>query len=466
MDTSSPLMPTALLARHLDETKIVVLCGRDDDATAWADALRQNRCLAIGLDAVVLRQQANGQVAQRHNEIISNLDSHPIAHLINEFDPSGTAVVLAPDPMDASHAGRRRLVGHRQPAWRLFEDKTLTDAIWDAVGIPRPPAVIADTCLCPTALVDQGLGVVTAVQNRSDTPTGHAEGLRWWPPGRQPEVRLEQGCRVKMTPLMAGSSVRLHGMVTSEEIVVFRTMEILTLPRTSDGTFLCCGTAPMPASDPSLDALCERIGTGLRTLLGFRGAFSADGIMTAAGFRPTDLNTRLTSAMEPAQPTVRVQMQAANILARLDLGVRSSTLTELAEEAFVRNAVTVYAAANRVRAGAPRQVSVRWCGTTLRISEHSDAHGSLQIVPSLRGWTLTARFTPEQMPDGSELRPLVLPVLRLSDEVLGTDFQDVCAPAGAGRIPGPRNGSDPFNRSAEARECPLATKDLDTFEQG
>src|SRR5207248_1658675 len=104
--------------------------------------------------------------------------------------------------------------------------------------------------------------------------------------------------------------VRLHGLVLTDRVLPFPPMEIVTLLRADHGTFLCAGAVPTAGTDSGLVAITEQIGTGLRVSCNYLGAFAADGVLTLDGFRPTDLNARLTSAMEGSPPQARVDLHA------------------------------------------------------------------------------------------------------------------------------------------------------------
>ena len=214
-----------------------------------------------------------------------------LAEQVASFDPSGVAPLLLPDPLDPVRAGRRRRLGMRPRSVSAFEDKTVVDSLWDAIGIARASSVVIDGVHDLVDIgkrVDQGHGVVCSVQPIGASPSAGGDGIWWWRDDVPPRLNVHD-CRVRVMPLLSGAPVRLHGLVTREQIVCFPPMEIVTLPRLDRGTFLCTGSVTSSVLDPTLDELTGTIGTGLRERLDYRGAFSVDGILTTSGFVPTDL---------------------------------------------------------------------------------------------------------------------------------------------------------------------------------
>lgn len=167
--------PGLSITQLLPDGKLIVLCGRADDAAAWQDLLGPARCLAIALDDAPSEVRprtlrgASDHLAWQHHAIGGLDGSGWLAEPADAFDPDHTATLVLPDPLDPPRAGTRRRFGVRQPAWRLFEDKTVVDTLWDAAGVPRAPSIVgdgtADLALLG-AFVDQGTGVVCSCQPR------------------------------------------------------------------------------------------------------------------------------------------------------------------------------------------------------------------------------------------------------------------------------------------------------------
>lgn len=435
--------PGLLINRLLPDGKLIVVCGRADDAEAWQALLGPARCLAIALDDApsdvrprTLRG-ASDHLAWQHRAVGGLDGSGWLAGPADAFDPDRIATLVLPDPLDPLEAGGRRRFGVRQPAWRLFEDKTVVDTLWDAAGIPRAPSIVRDGTADLAMLgasVDQGAGVVCSFQPRGAAPSAGGDGIWWWRDGPPPTTipTPEPGTwRVRLMPLLEGIPVRLHGLTLATTVIPFPPMELVTLPRPEQGTFLCAGAVPMLGDTVDLVSQTERIGVGLRDRLGYRGGFSVDGILTRTGFQPTDLNARLTSAMEATASDRRVLLHAVNLLAREGNEPDTGAVAQLAEGVFsIGSTCTIFGAATSADERAPRKAWVRWDGDRLVPAAGNDADGSLVITPSPRGWLLTTALATARLPGGGRVGPWAPEVFRLSDEILGTNFGRLAPPFG------------------------------------
>jgi hypothetical protein len=435
--------PCSSLTGLLPDGRVIVVCGRADDAQAWQDLLGPARCLAIALDTAPPQEQtqvlrgASNHLAWQHQAIAGLDGSGWLARPADAFDPDQTATLLFPDPLDPPEAGRRRF-GRRHPTWRLFEDKTVVDTLWDNLGIPRAPSIIIDGMADlgpPGTLVDRGAGVVCSCQPIGDIPSAGGDGIWWWrhpPPPATIPVAERGAWRTRLMPLLEGVPTRLHGLVLERRVTPFLPMEIVTLPRPGHGTFLCAGAVPTHNDTTTLIAHTEHIGAGLRERLGYRGGFSVDGVLTTNGFLPTDFNARLTSAMEAAPPHQRVKLHTVNMLTRHGIEHDPVAAERLAADIFaVSEIYTLYGAARRVADGPVRETPVRWDGYRLMSTTSVPADGRLTVTPSPRGWLLTATLIASRLPTRGHLGPLAPEVFRLSDQVLGTDFGNLAPPFGA-----------------------------------
>ncbi|WP_203907164.1 hypothetical protein [Rhizocola hellebori] len=384
-----------------------------------------------------MRRKESGRLAFHHESIAGLNGTGPLSDIADRFDPQRLAALITPDPLDPPAAGSRRRLGRRRPMWRLCEDKGVVDAIWAQLGMPYPRSVLADgghDVAALGAMVDAGDGAVCAVQRAGAAPTSGAEGMWWWQGDRIPDLTVSRHHRLKVMQLVPGVPTRLHGIVFTNVVVAFPPMEVVTLPRPQSGTFLCCGAVGGLADDQNLRRLTYEIGSGLSARLGYRGAFSVDGLMSADGFLPTDLNTRLTSAMEAAAAPIRVQIQAANVVAREGCNLHDvEWLGGLAESAFSGDSVTIYGAANR--ANTASNVAVRWAGSELVAADPDLAHGQIRLEPSLRGWTLTACLRRDYLPSKPYAGPVAPKVFEFADRLLGTDFGSLAVPFGLEQYP-------------------------------
>lgn len=422
--------------------KIIVICGREDDAAAWCDLLGSRRCLTIALDkAPHIRPNqrvagATGHLSWQH-DVVASIDTDGwLGQQVGAFDPTLAGVLVLPDPLDPPRAGARRRLGKRHPSARLLEDKGLADTLWDYIGLDRAQSIVGDAgqdVEILGAILDRGVGVVCSVLSRDDGPSSGGDGIWWWRQSRPPRrMQPIPPVRIRLMPLLEGLPVRLHGLVLGSDVVGFPPMEIVSLPRPNRGTFLLAGQVPTAVPQrKELAARTERIGEALRAGTGYRGAFAVDGVLTDTGFLPTDFNARLTSAMEPAPSRLRVQLHLVNLLAREGVEIDPVVVRRLARQIFSRRTnYTLYGAAADMRADAEVQAGVRWDGTRLVPAEGQPEHGRITIAPSIRGWKVTATLRIDQLPGDGPLSLLAPQVFQLSDDVFGTDFGSLTAPFG------------------------------------
>ncbi|MEJ2131362.1 MAG: hypothetical protein P8Y95_07025 [Gammaproteobacteria bacterium] len=108
---------------------------------------------------------------------------------------------------------------------------------------------------------------------------------------------FESRCdHVRVMPFLEGIPCSIHGMVFPNTVIAFRPVEQLTLHRPTSPRFKYSGCAtfwdPPEGDREEMRELAGSIGAALRSLVEFRGTFTVDGVMTADGFRPTELNPR------------------------------------------------------------------------------------------------------------------------------------------------------------------------------
>src|SRR6478735_7929004 len=213
---------------------------------------------------------------------------------LDEFDPEHTALVIGDFLTEASALGDRPFVAHRRPEWVALDDKTVIDGFWDRAGIERAPSAVvpADSVADVWDDIDRGDGVVLAV-DATHGWTGGAEGTR--PIRRRAELADHwAGRRVRVTPFLEGVPCSVHGIVFADHVAVFRPVELIVLRRGDEFFYAGCSSIwdPPPAAREQMRTTARRAGEQLRSEVDYRGAFTVDGVLTADGFLPTELNPR------------------------------------------------------------------------------------------------------------------------------------------------------------------------------
>jgi hypothetical protein len=231
-----------------------------------------------------------------------------VVDAIAAFDPDRAALVLAPPFFDVRCIGDRELFGPRRSEWVALEDKTCNDDLFDAAGVPHPPATVLP--VEPAALqqaaadLDNGLGTVWAGDAR-DGFNGGGVFVRWV---RDAEDRdeavgfLSSRCdRVRIAPFVEGIPCSIHGFVTDDGVAAFRPVELVTLRSQTIPHLRYCGCATYfdpPASDAeAMRSYVRSVGARLRDAVAFRGGFTLDGILSDQGWVATECNPRLGAAL-------------------------------------------------------------------------------------------------------------------------------------------------------------------------
>ncbi len=225
---------------------------------------------------------------------------------VDGWDPEREARVLGTMFSVGEPVCGRPFFGARPPEWQALEDKTVAESIWDAAGVERAPAsVVAPSAAWGAAqALDRGQGTVWAGDMR-DGFNGGAEYVHWvrdHASREQAERFFEVHCdRVRVMPFLDGIPCSIHGMVLGDAVLAFRPCEMVVLRSPDSSRFRYASAAtfwePSPADGASMRRAAKRVGTHLAERVGYRGAFTVDGVMTAEGFRPTELNPRVGAAL-------------------------------------------------------------------------------------------------------------------------------------------------------------------------
>lgn len=363
--------------------------------------------------------------------------AHPSAELVealDRFDPGRDALVLvAPYDTSTTVAGRPAF-GARRPAWVAVEDKTTNDALFDRAGVARPPSIVVpsedvDGLRVAQAALDSGSGTVWAGDAR-DGFNGGGILVRWVvDDGTAAAARATMAARcarVRVAPFLDGVPCSIHGMVTGDGIAVFRPVEMVTLRTTDPPGFRYGGAAtffdPPPADRAAMREAARRVGAVLRDEVGFAGSFGIDGVLTAEGFLPTELNPRMGGGLGavaralPDLPLLPLHWLAA---AERPLPVSAAEIED-----------TVVAAADTRRAGGGwTMVSTRLAETTEHAVIVRDGRclpagtatpdGTLQAGPGAEGGFVNFQADPDRTPVGPSIAPRVCAVLAWADSALG-----------------------------------------------
>ncbi|MEV0677192.1 hypothetical protein AB0I60_11790 [Actinosynnema sp. NPDC050436] len=376
---------------------------------------------------------AGGFVAVEQNRLTRLLTSpnRRIREVLEDFDPAGEALVISTPYGHTPEFAGRPVLNARRPEWVELENKTTIDALWDELSAPRAPAVVLDLDFEglweATLRLDRGAGAVWS----GDGPAinGGANFVRRVR-DRQEALDafavLEPKCDfVRVMPFLEGIPVSVHGIVFPDGTAVLRPVEMVVPRRAGQARFLYAGCAsyydPPARIREEMRNLARRVGERLRETVDYRGTFTLDGIATAEGFLPTEINTRYGGAMtcfEDALPQLPLALVQVALVAGHDLGVSSIEFEELlvdAADEFRQGTVGANVrAVNPTEAVERPIVFTEW---SCRFAHPDEVpHGTLRLRPSPLGARLELDFVADQLPPGRPVVALTVAAFALADQ--------------------------------------------------
>lgn len=223
---------------------------------------------------------------------------------VDTFDPDRTARVLAEPFATAQTMLGRPTFGVRRAQWSAWEDKMRVDRLWDDLEVPHAPFRIVPVPEAPAAARDleTELGSVWVADN-SRGWHGAGEYVKWvsGPAEYDEMVRWFEGRarKVRIMPFLEGLPSSIHGWVTDSGVAVFLPVEILMLRPVDRSGFVYAGVStlwsPAEQATQEMRGVAKRVGEALSERDGYRGPYGIDGVLTAEGFRPTELNPRMSA---------------------------------------------------------------------------------------------------------------------------------------------------------------------------
>ena len=240
------------------------------------------------------------------DHLARHLPSHAVA-AVEAFDPECRGVwVGGPFVSTDEPILGRPVVSGRPAAFLSLEDKLLADGIWDAAGVDRAPYLTVPVDREALAEATRTLAGPLGAVWSGDTKEGFNGGGDYvrWVRDRDDEARalaffISRCDRVRVMPFLDGVPCSIHGLALPDGTAALRPVEISILRDERARTFRYGGLSTFwdaPAADrEAMRGAVHRVGEHLRGEHGYRGAFGIDGVLTADGFRPTELNTRASA---------------------------------------------------------------------------------------------------------------------------------------------------------------------------
>ena len=382
---------------------------------------------------------ATSVVGSMHEQlrILADLPADALVAL-DSWDPDKRAAVLASPFFTGSEIGGRDIIGGRLPEWAALEDKTIADALWDAAGVPRATArVVASTYHELTAAardVDRGHGTVWSGDAREGF-NGAGEFVRWVRSDRRHARRASSSpgtatgcgsCRSSRRALL------IHGVVFPDGVAALRPVEMVTLRR-ADGDaepqFVYGGMSthwdPPAADREAMRDVARRVAMRLGEQVAYRGGFSVDGVLTADGFLPTELNPRFSGglgAIAKGLPDFPLQLVLAALVSGYDTGLTAAQFEQLlVESADVHRYGGGGYSISSLHPTETDRRAVILSGDDVRLArEEEQPHGELMLGPSAIGAFLRFEPNAERVLPGRVIAPMVASAFALADATWGT----------------------------------------------
>lgn len=367
-----------------------------------------------------------GSIMEGFRAFSRSLTTATVAKVIADFDPAATARILSP-PFGAESAFRsRRPYGQRRASWMALEDKMVIDAHFAAAGVATAPHVVVGVDGAAAAAVDLSspLGTVWVADNR-DGWHGGGEYVRWIRNAEDRRAAVEwfavHARRVRVMPFLDGLPCSIHGYVTDGGVGAFRPVEMLIARRAGSSSLRYLGMAttwdPDPHQREAMREAARRMGVYLDGLVAYRGPFSIDGVMTSEGFRPTELNPRMSAGF--GIQAASVPELHAGLLTRAliegDIDVDPHELEDVIVQAADRS--------RSLRIGIPfaeardqDSIPIEIGESAIRRTREEVAHGTLRIGPAPAGSYALLQPEQEHVPIGPSAATLAVSTARLAAE--------------------------------------------------
>jgi len=352
---------------------------------------------------------------------------------IEAWDPAQEARVLASFLDNTLTIAGRHSWGARPAEWLELEDKTLADSIWEAAAVDHAPAMVVPASAAALVRAAHALGgrsgTVWAGDNREGWHGG-AEYTRYVadPDNAAGTIEFMAGhCdRVRVMPFLDGVPCSIHGMVFPDTVAAFRPVEMVVfrVPGSDRFRYASVATSWDPPDDvrEEMRAAARRVGTHLRDRAGFRGVFTMDGVATADGWLPTELNPRFGAGMMPAARAADLPLLGLSrlLVAGETAGLDAAEIEEIAVTAADENRHIGGMTVLDRPVTATETLRAHWDGTAVHPVGEGDGNAVLERGPSASGGAVRFVLDPEAVVPGTLAAPVVAAAFAAADELWDT----------------------------------------------
>ena len=355
---------------------------------------------------------------------------HPSRELlaaVDAFDPDAKAKILRTGFSREPELFGRAVYGGRPAAWAALEDKMIIDELCDTAGITRAPSEIVPVADAPDAAkrLAGELGTVWVADN-SEGWHGGGEYVKWVRGAADVQPAVEwlsaHAATVRVMPFLDGIPCSIHGFNTQDGTAVFLPVELIIFRHAEAPEFVYARAAnfwnPPRTMRDQMRRAARDMGALLYQRVGYLGGFGIDGVATRDGFRPTELNPRISVGHW-------IQARAADVplagMERLllagDLDVAAAELEEVVVSVVetTRGGGTLYLLAGEYETAETGVVFTGRGAVAVDADEPNDA--TMQIGPGAYGSIIIMRLDPERNPVGPSMAPRALDAIALAGEL-------------------------------------------------
>ena len=449
-DQATRAAATDRLARLYAGRPVVVGPGILAGLTPWVAWLQELGCptlaLATGRGAgpvpgretrvVEIESPATAMVTDElrlHDRLAHRLPPHAVV-AVEELDPDRRGIFMtSPFVTTDEPILGRPVTGGRPRAFLDLEDKLLADGIWAAAGVTAAPYRIVDLDEDDLARATDDLAGPLGTVWSGDARGGFNGGgnyVRWVADRRDlatARAFFATRCdRVRVQPFLDGVPCSIHGIVLPDGTAALRPVEIAILRNTADRTFVYGGLGtswdPPPADRDEMRDAVRRVGAHLQAQHGYRGAFGVDGVLTADGFRPTELNTRMSagaSTVAEVDPRFFTFLQA-NLVAGVDTGLTVADVESLVPLMDAARTGKVVAVAEGPKVGGDFSYPVSYDGASFSRADRETGN-TLIVADTPSGFFAKVDPCVALVP-GERLARVNVALLAFVDREFGSDF--------------------------------------------
>ncbi|MFT7521586.1 MAG: hypothetical protein ACI9MC_003737 [Kiritimatiellia bacterium] len=352
---------------------------------------------------------------------------------VHAFDTEERMRVLGAIFSNGLSVAGRPFFGARRANWQALEDKVVIDDVWDAAGVARVPSrvvgVDGERLWAAHLAMDEGSGTVWAGDMREGFHGG--AHLTFWV-RHKASMEHALACLLlacdtaRVMPFMDGLPCSMHGLVMPDLVITTRPAELLTMRSARGNGFVYARAASTWRPDASvlddLRAMTVQVGEHLRGSVGYRGAFTIDGVMTASGFRPTELNPRVGAAMGLVFPGIDCPLFNALIIEGVEINVDAHRLQAALRQRSMAGARAGATFVTQAVLELSDEVPVRWTGENWEECDEHRSHGAAFWGPGPSGGYGGLYVRPEHLELGPAFGARAASFLAWIDARLGLDL--------------------------------------------